>query len=878
MVPGAFVFLEALPITAHGKVDRAALPDLEVERVGVEFVAPRTPLEARIVEACAEVLGLEAVGVGDNFFELGGHSLLATQLVSRLRERWGIELPVRAVFEARTLGDLAERVTGWEPAGRIPRRPEGSGPAPLSFAQERLWFLDRIEAGTAYSMPMALALRGELSVPAMEAAFGELVRRHENLRTTFHDLQEGAVQVVEPAGDWRLLLVDLTGVAEGREAEVGHLLATGAWRRFDLENGPLLRAALLRKGATEHLLILDMHHIVSDGWSMGVLIREVSALYAAALAGRPSLLPELPIQYADFAVWQRAWLEAGELERQLGYWRERLAGAPALDLPTDRPRPAVQSFRGATLRFEIAPEETRGLETLARQRDASLYMVLLALSQTLLGRYTGQEDLVTGGAIANRNRSELEPLIGFFVNSLVLRADLAGDPPFSDLLDRTRRTTLEAYSHQDLPFERLVEELQPERRLSHNPLFQVMCVLQNAPGGRIDLPGLRFEPMQLHFPTTRFDLEMMFWEQGEGLGGHFTYATDLFEEATVQRMIGHLLNLASGAIETPGRRLSDLPLLAPAERCQLLHEWNDTAAPLPDATLLDLFREQVAHRPDAIALSSPEGDLTYFALHHRATRLAHHLATLGAGQEVPVALLADRSPSMIIGLLAILEAGGAYLPLDPSYPPDRLAHMRETAGADLLLANPALVPEELHQGTLIPLTHLGEGGTWESGPGAGDWTRWAGGEGGAPEGAEQGPLPQVRGDNLAYVMFTSGSTGRPKATGVTHRNVVRLVRESRFADLGADQVFLQLAPISFDASTLEIWGALANGGRLVLAPAGRTALEDLASTIETGGVTTLWLTAGLFHQMVDGPIASLRGLRQLLAGGDVLSPDHVRRA
>ncbi|HVR98391.1 MAG TPA: amino acid adenylation domain-containing protein, partial [Thermoanaerobaculia bacterium] len=870
MMPSAFVFLPALPQTAHGKLDRKALPDPEAARDPAAFTAPRTPVEEALAEIWKEVLGVERVGARDEFFDLGGHSLLATQVVSRLRDRLGVEVQVRALFETPVLADFArslEQQGASVASGPIPRRPASLGPPPLSFAQERLWFLDRLDAGTAYNIPLALRISGDLSVAALEGAFRELVRRHEALRTTFAEVGDQAVQVIAPPGGWSMLRIDLSGLfavsPELGEAEVLRLAMTGVWRPFDLRRGPLLRAVLV-EGGGDHLLFLDMHHIVSDGWSMGVLVREIAALYTAAAEGRFSPLPELPIQYADFAVWQRGWLTGEVLEAQLGYWREQLAGAPSLELPTDRPRPVTQSFRGARVRFDIEPGQAQPLTALSRSRDASLFMTLLAACQILLGRQTGQEDVVTGSAIANRNRAELEPLIGFFVNSLVLRGDLSGDPTFLDMLDRARRATLDAYSHQDLPFERLVEELNPERKLSHNPLFQVMFALQNMPWGRVDLPGITLAPVEFDFPTTRFDLEIYFWEAGGALAVDLIYATDLFDEPTFQRFAAHLRTLVAEVVADPGRPLSALNLLSESERLQL-QEWNDTRAELPAASLVDLFEEQVAVRPGEVAVSSDEGDLTYADLDRRAARLARRLAGLGVGPEVPVALLAERSPAMIVGLLAILKAGGAYLPLDPAYPAERLAWMREDAGASILLAQPDLLaglPERAREGVAVELTA----------------------DPADPEDHEGADPVRPAFDGLAYVMYTSGSTGRPKAVAVTHRNVVRLVRPMRpmrktgFADLGPEQVFLQLAPISFDASTLEIWAALANGGRLAVFPSYRPSLEEIGDAVSRWGVTTLWLTAGLFHQMVEGPIERLKPLRQLLAGGDVLSPEHVRRA
>jgi amino acid adenylation domain-containing protein len=867
MVPSAFVPLPALPVTVHGKVDRSRLPAPELAAEPADAGAPpRTPVEELVAGIWSEVLGLPAVSRTADFFALGGHSLLATQVVARLRRALGVEIPVQALFQAPTVAALAAEVDRALAAGELGTVPPivpvaRDLPLPLSFAQERLWFLDRLAPGNAgYHIPFALAARGELSLPALAAALGEMVRRHEALRTTYEARGERPAQVIAPPGRQDLPLVDLSGLpADRRDGERRRLADEAVARPFDLTRDPMLRATALRLGPDDHVLLLILHHIAADGWSVGVVTAEIAALYPAALAGAPSPLPELPVQYADFAVWQRDWLRGEVLARQLAYWRGRLADAPPLDLPTDRPRPPAQSFRGATRLHTIAPATTAELTALARRHDATLFMLLLAAMQTLLGRYAGQEDVAVGSPIANRTQAETEPLIGFFVNTLILRGDLAGDPAFGELVARARRSALAAYAHQDLPFERLVEELRPDRRLAHNPLFQVMFAVQNAPQRAIDLPGVAFTAVEFALPATRFDLEVFFTESAEGLVVQLTYSTDLFDPATIARLEGHLGTLLGEVLAAPSRRLSELALLPAAERHQLVTGWNDTAAAIPDADVASLFAAQARLRPDAVVVASEAGDLTYAELDLRSSRLARRLAAAGIGPEVRVALLAQRSPAMIVGLLGILKAGGVYVPLDPSYPPERLAWMLADSGARVILGQPELLaglPEALQGAAVVELTadpaDPGEAGGAEPA--------------GAPPGA------------LAYIMYTSGSTGRPKGVGVTHRNIVRLVRESGFADLGPGQVFLQLAPISFDASTLELWAPLLNGGRVAVFPPRRPSLDELGEAIARFGVTSLWLTAGLFHPMVEDRLEALRPLRQLLAGGDVLSPPHVRRA
>ncbi len=875
MVPSAFVLLlPALPLTANGKIDRASLPE-PVAGEAVPGEGPRTPAEEVVAGIWCEVLGLpRTVGAPQisrtaNFFELGGHSLLATQVISRLRAATGAEMAVGEMFQSPTVAALAAALEASLSAGAAsvaapPIRPVPRGEdLPLSFAQERLWFLDRLTPGNAaYNIPLALAAHGELSLPALTAALGEMVRRHEALRTTYVARGDRPVQVIAPAAAWALPLIDLAALPEGiGEAEVRRLADALVARPFDLDRDPVLRASALRLGPSDHALLLVVHHIASDGWSLGVIVEEIAALYPAALAGTASPLPELAVQYADFAVWQRGWLQGEALDRQLGYWRESLAGATALDLPTDRPRPPAQSFRGATRMHAIGPETTAALGAFARRHDATLFMVLLSAVQTLLGRYAGQEDVVVGSPIANRTRAEIEPLIGFFVNSLVLRGDLAGDPAFAELVGRSRRAALEAYAHQDLPFERLVEELRPDRRLAHNPLFQVMFAVQNAPMRAIELPGITFSALDFEFPATRFDLEIFFTEAAGGMAVQLTYGTDLFDAATIARLEGHLDTLLAAVLADPSRRLAELALLTVPEVHQVRLAWNDTAAAIPAEDVAALFSAQARRRPDAVAVSSEAGELTYAELDGRSSRLARRLAAAGVGPEVRVALLAQRSPAMIVGLLGILKAGGAYVPLDPSYPAERLAWMLADSGSRVLLGQPELLAE-LPEAPGLPVIELAAG------------AEPADQELEEPGSEPTGPLP----GGLAYVMYTSGSTGRPKGVGVTHRNIVRLVRASGFADLGEDQVFLQLAPISFDASTLEIWAPLVNGGRIAVFPPRRPSLEELGEAIARFGVTSLWLTAGLFHQMVDYRLEALRPMRQLLAGGDVLSPSRVRRA
>ncbi|HEY7770659.1 amino acid adenylation domain-containing protein, partial [Longimicrobium sp.] len=577
MVPTAFVALEQLPLTPNGKLDVGALPAPELAPDADRHVAPRSPGEEVLAGIWAEVLRLERVGVEDSFFELGGHSLLATRVMSRIREVFAVELPLRALFEGPTVAELAVRVEEMRRA-ELPVLPpvvpvERTGALPPSFAQERLWFIDRLEPGSAvYNMPMARRLAGPLNAAALERALGEIVRRHEALRTVFAEVDGSPAQVVAPFAGFALPVEDLSGLGEAdREEAVRRRAGEEARRPFDLAAGPLFRAALLRLGAEDHVLLVGMHHIVSDGWSMGVLNRELSALYAAYREGRESPLPELPVQYADYAVWQREQLTGEVLDRQLAYWRERLAGAPELlELPTDHPRPPVQTHRGATVPVELSPELLERLQRLGRSEGATLYMVALAAFQVLLGKYAGSDDVVVGSPIAGRARSEVEGLIGFFVNTLVLRTDLSGDPGFREVLRRGREVTLGAYEHQEVPFEKLVAELSPERSLSHSPLFQVSFTLDNAQGAGGGLGGLAVQGVGTDFEAAKFDLSLSLTAAAQGLRGALNYGTDLFERGTIERMLGHLERVLEQVADNADVRLSQLELLGNAERALVL--------------------------------------------------------------------------------------------------------------------------------------------------------------------------------------------------------------------------------------------------------------------------------------------------------------------
>jgi amino acid adenylation domain-containing protein len=888
MVPSVFVVLEALPLSPNGKVDRRGLPAPGDARPELEqaFVPPGDAIEEVVAGIWATVLGVDRVGMHDNFFALGGHSLLATQVVSRILATLEVRLPLRTIFEAATVADLAALVTSargsqtFLPAPaeraelelRLLRRAEsgapgiarraGSGPAPLSFAQQRLWFLEQLYPGTPlHNISRAIRLSGALDAEALQRTLDAIAARHEALRTTIVTTNGTPMQVVTAASRVPIVVTDLRDVAEPeREARARRLILEETRRPFDLGRGPLFRGMLLRLGAEEHLLLLAMHHIVSDGWSMGVLSRELTAFYEAFTTGAPTGLPDLPIQYADYAVWQRERLQGERLERELAYWREQLQGAPpVIALPTDRPRPPVQSSRGAKQSILLPPGVSRRLRALSQCEGVTLFTTVLAAFQTLLARYTGQDDIVVGSPIAGRTRTETEGLIGFFVNTLALRTDLSGNPTFRELLRRVREVTLGAYAHPDIPFEQLVEELQPERDMSRTPIFQVALAMQNLPRHELELRGLTLRSEPTDSGTAKFDLTLFITEQGAGLRAAMEYCTDLFDAGTVARLLGHFRALLDGIAGDPDRRLSELPLLTEPERHQVLVEWNATTTDYPrDATIGDLFQSQAARTPDAVAVIAESERLTYRELDARANRLAHYLGSRGVGPETRVGICLERSVDLVVGVLGIVKAGAAYLPLDPSYPPARLRFLLADAHARVLLT------ESRHGGRLPP--------------GCVATTICLDKERAVI--AREPSTPPHGGAfaaNLAYVMYTSGSTGVPKGVAVPHRAVVRLVQGTDYFRGGPDETFLQLAPVAFDASTFEIWGALLTGARLVVAPPGTLSLEAIGRVVREHGVSTLWLTAGLFHLMAARGLDDLRGLRQLLAGGDVLSVAHVER-
>jgi amino acid adenylation domain-containing protein len=872
MVPGAFVVLEALPLTRNGKVDRRALPAPDLRKELEEsFVAPRTPIEEMLASIWSNILLIDSVGVHDNFFTLGGHSLLATQVISRVRDTILIELPLRSLFEAPTIAEFASRVEIALKNGKsvealpllpIPR----SESIPLSFAQTRLWFLDRLQPDSAfYNIPLALRLFGQLNIVALQSSINEIIRRHEALRTNFAIVGDQPVQVIASTLSFQLPVVNLLHLSESqREIEAKRLATVEANRPFNLEQEPLLRGEVLQLGETEYVLLLTMHHIISDGWSLGVFVRELTELYQAFCTGKPPVLPELPVQYADFALWQRQWLTGEILETQLHYWKEQLKNAPnLLELPTDRARPAVQTFRGGYYYAAFSKELSAELATLSKQVGVTLFMTLLAAFQTFLYRYSGQDDIVVGTPVAGRNRRELEGLIGFFVNTLVLRTDLGGNPSFEQLLDRVREVALQGYTHQDLPFEQLVEALQPTRNLSYTPLFQVMFALDDAGVTSMELLDLAVSSYSVESATAKFDLTLSMENTADGLVAEWEYNSDLFDETTIVRMAEHFQTLLEGIVANSKQAISELPLLTPAERQQLLVEWNNTAKDYPqEKCIYQLFEEQVERTPDAVAVVFEEKQLTYRELNAKANQLANYLRSLGVEPEVLVGICVERSLEMIIGLLGILKAGGAYVPLDPNYPSERLAFMLEDSSVPVLLTQERLVeklPE--HSAYVVCLDS--------------DWEKIA-------VHSKENPSIPVKPKNLAYVIYTSGSTGKPKGVLIQHESLVNYttVASAEYRIQKCDRI-LQFSSISFDVSAEEIYTSLTSGATLVLRT--DTMLDSIQGFLQkckNGEITVMALPTAYWYELTaflsQETLALPPSLRLVIIGGEKALSERLK--
>ncbi|MEM8531176.1 MAG: amino acid adenylation domain-containing protein [Chloroflexota bacterium] len=875
MVPTAFVELETFPMTPNGKIDLKALPmpDWSQRTTEVDYVAPRTPVEALLVAIWQQLLGITEIGIYDNFFALGGHSLLATQVMSRVRTTFDVELPVRTLFETPTVASFTQVVAAAQQEERTPisrstiEAVARTAPLPLSFAQQRLWFLEQLQPGmSAYYMPLALRLHGTLNYEALVRSFQIIVDRHESLRTTFTVLEGQPIQHIAPKLALTIPLVDLSAMeADDRELAIHEHVSGAAQQAFDLAQGPLVRGAVLRLAAEEHVLLLTLHHIITDGWSMNIMVHEFVHCYEHLVNDQPIELNPLALQYPDFAVWQRQWLQGEMLEHYLAYWRTQLVDLAPLQLPTERPRPAVQTYRGADHTIELDAELLDQLQDLSQREGVTLFMTLLTAWKVLLARYSGQTDIAIGIPIAGRNQADIEPLIGFFINTLVIRSDLSADPSFGDVLNRVRATTLDAYAYQDLPFEKLVEELHPERDLSQTPLFQVMFNMTNLPESHIELSELHIEPIGQTSPASKFDLTLYAEQQREGMRLLMVYNADLFSESCIIEMLNHLHTLLRHVVDDPSVRLSMIPLTPytngqqPSVYASTVHvqEWPAAAI---EQSIVQRFEEQVQQYPTHVAVQTEHYSWTYDKLNRMANQVAHAILSQQKKQNARVGLLFEQDAPMIAGLLGALKAGMTYVPLDPTYPPDRLAYMLADSQASLLVTHTSHreLACAVSEGQ-VPLLYTDQL---------------------AHEWIDTNPEQANDANTLAYILYTSGSTGKPKGVMQSHRNVLHHIRVyTNNLRINTHDRLTLFSSYSFDAAVMDIFGALLNGATLYPLRVRDTQISTLLQTIDTEALTIFHSTPTVYRYLVDNlsPDQQLATVRLVVLGGEETQLHDIER-
>jgi len=864
MIPTSWVSLERFPLTANGKIDKKELPEPDADEVTKDYIAPRNEVEYILANVWQNVLSVRQVGITDNFFEIGGHSLLAMRLISQIRKELEVELSIKELFAYPTIEQLATRLRSGTSQMIMPpvvarARPEN---IPLSFSQERLWFIDQLEGSVQYHVPAVLRLKGDLDVSALTQAFRTIFDRHEVLRSVIYQVEGRPFIRVKAQNDLEISIVD--NFQGGQDSnELRQFISRLVNERFDLSRDNMLRVSLIRVSKEEQILVLTMHHIASDGWSISVLVKEVVELYESFVQRRPAALPQLQIQYSDYATWQKDFLQGDVLDRKLEYWKQKLSGVSPIQLPTDRGRPAVRSNRGAMLRFAIDRELTDQLHKFSQENSVTVFMTLLSAFNVLMHRYSNQEDICVGTPVAGRQHEQLENLIGFFINTLALRTEVTSNSSFQDLLKQVRKTTLEAYEHQEVPFEKIVEAVVTERDMSRTPLFQVMFVFQNTPS----VPALKLGEVQLtavehSYTTTQFDLSFIITDTSNGLQGSVNYSTDLYDHATIDRMVSHFRQLLSAVVIQPQQAVGILPILSKQEEEEVLYRFNNTKVDYPsNKNIIHLFEEQVRTNPHNRALISENDVLTYARLNERANQLAHYLSAKGVATETLVPICIEKSADLMIGILAILKAGGVYVPLDSGYPAERVNFMIDDTNAKIIVTNKRS-RTDLQFSDSIEVLEVDDASVVEM----------------LSKQPLINPSMNVRPNQLAYIMYTSGSTGRPKGVLIEHGNVVSLVRGMTYVSTSPDDILLSTGSPSFDATTFEYWSMLLNGGQLVFCDEKR--LLDATSLKEeiTGKkVSTMWFTSSWFNQLVENDITVFRGLKIILVGGEKLSEYHIRK-
>jgi len=858
MVPSLWVEIKSLPLTPNGKVDKRALPDPDLSQLSLkEFVAPRNTTEATLAAIWQQLLGIEKVGVNNNFFALGGHSLLATRTVSLIRKQLEVELAIKDLFIHPTVASLAAHIASQNKGLLLPEITVQSRPQniPLSFSQERLWFFDKLEGSLPYHLPAVLRLRGNLNREALSFALQQIINRHEILRTVIREEDGQGFQLIMETDGWQLNLEDGSAYNE-QPANLKKYIQQLINQPFDLSADHMLRAHLVKLNEADHMLVVTMHHIASDGWSVSVLVKEVVELYSATIEKRDWVLVPLEIQYADYAIWQRNHLQGAMLEKKLGYWKENLQGVTALQLPADFARPAIQSTRGGIRLFNIENEVKDQLQLLSQQENVTLFMTLLAAFNVLLHRYSGQQDICVGIPIAGRQQQEVEALIGFFINTLASRSDLDNHLSFKELLQQVKQTTLGAYDHQEVPFEKVVESVAKDRDMSRSPLFQVMFMFQNTP----EVPQLKLGDLELSAETSehlnsKFDLTLTVTETAAGLRCSVEYCTDLFREATITRMMEHFTQLIKSIIADPTQKLHALPMLIESEKQYLLNDFNQTATVYPsDKSIVDLFEEQVLKTPEKLALVFEEQQMSYRELNAKANQFAHYLRSKGVADEMLVPICVERSVELMIGILGIMKAGAAYVPVDPDYPADRISYMLEDTGAAIVVSS-SKSKSKIQTAAEINIIELDD-------------------ERAFANQSKNNLSNKVLPNQLAYVIYTSGSTGKPKGVMIEHTSVVNLLISIAGAvQFDADSRFLSVTTYSFDIAYLELYMPLIYGGSLIIASRD-VAMNGflLAEKITDSNPTHLQATPSTWQILLDGEWENKEGLAMLI-GGEAIKED-----